>query len=646
MNSKILVGTALSACAIAALAAKDPVIMTINGVDVPRSEFEYLYHKNTQQQQLDPQPIEEYAELFQLYKMKVADALAAGIDTTTAFRKEMEKYRHDLAEPYLTDSTLLNKFVAEAVELAGQEVEIKHIMMHKNPQNAKADAADRERLDSIRGLLLQGQDFTTLATEYSQDPGAKQNFGNLGFFTTGRLPYTFEKTAWALPEGAVSEIVESPMNYHIIVGGKKRPARGQVHASHIMKMARPGCSPEEEVAAKAKIDSIYAVIVANPNKFEELALAESDDKNSARQGGLLPWFGAGQMVPEFEAVSFALADGEISQPIRTTYGWHIVKKLAHKGAPTLEELKPELLQRMANPQDERFKAVKDAQTLQLALKHNGRINDQALGMLKEASLGNGLDSAFYATYTNGPLSETTIFTIGKTNYPVKQLLAFMNHYNVSDPAMAPRILDNGLEGFYNRQLINTEEDWLLANEPDYRNLFNEYRDGSLLYEISLKKVWDKASQDVEGLENYFLTHRNNYTWDEPRVKGILVQAANDSVASLIKERMSQLAPDSINTVIRKEFPRQAKLDRVLVKKGDNAMVDNIMYGAPAVEPSDSRYTVYFLFNPRQIDAPEEAADVRGRVTNDYQNQLEEEWISDMRKRYKVKVNQNELKKVK
>ena len=162
MNNKILVGTTLSACALAALAAKEPVVMTINGVDVPRSEFEYLYHKNTQQQQLDPQPIEEYAELFQLYKMKVADALADKIDTTATFRKEMEKYRHDLAEPYLADSVYLNSLVEDAARMARTETEIKHIMIHKGP-DAQLDAASRAKLDSIRGLLLRGQDFTTIA---------------------------------------------------------------------------------------------------------------------------------------------------------------------------------------------------------------------------------------------------------------------------------------------------------------------------------------------------------------------------------------------------------------------------------------------------------------------------------------------------
>lgn len=642
MNNKILAGAGLSACALMAWAAKDPVVMTVNGVDVPRSEFEYLYHKNTQQQQLDPQPIEEYAEMFQLYKMKVADALAAGLDTTETFRKEMDKYRRDLAEPYLADSTVLLKFVDEAALQAREEVEIKHIMTRRLPDPV-ADAANRQLIDSIRGALLAGADFTTIATEKSQDPSAVRNHGNLGFMAAGRLPYNFEKAAFSLSEGDVSEIVESPAGYHIIMGGKHRPARGRLHASHIMKMCRPGSSAEDEAKAKASIDSIYAVLLTDPNKFESIAMAESDDKNSGRQGGLLPWFGAGEMVSEFDEAAFALADGEISKPVRSQFGWHIIKRLAQQPPLTKEQIKPEVLSRLNNPQDDRFPLVMKAANERLSAKHQGKLNDALVAQIKEYAAANGIDSVFFATYSN---SNTPIATIGKKQIPVSEFVKGMNGIAQPSPIMAAKMLDQYLLGFYNRELTDAEINWLVANEPDYRNLLNEYHDGSLLYEISLQKVWNKATEDKEGLENYFNANRSKYTWDAPHVKGILVQAANDSVAGLIRERMGQLGNDTIISTIRKEFPRQVQLDRVLVKKGENAMVDNLMFGGEAVTPSNSRYTVYFLFDPRKLEAPENAMDVKGRVTSDYQAELEKEWVADMKNRYSVKINQKELKKIK
>ena len=444
----------------------------------------------------------------------------------------------------------------------------------------------------------------------------------------------------------MSEIVESPANYHIILGGRKRPARGSVHASHIMKMCRPGSTPEQEATAKAKIDSIYAAILANPARFESIAIAESDDPGSAKQGGLLPWFGAGQMVAEFDSTAFSLSDGEISAPIRTQFGWHIIKRINSKPAPDAAELKPMVLTMVNNPQDDRYKMVKEAQNNRLAAKHKAKLNEKTIESLKNRVAASGIDSLFYSEYLTPDRLNETLLEIGNIRYPLSDLTSRFNGATMPDPRRASDIVENYLMGFYNGKLVEAEEEWLLLNEPDYRNLYNEYRDGSLLYEVSLNKVWNKAAQDTEGLEKYFNAHRSEYTWTEPHVKGILVQAANDSVGALVKERLSALTDKSDLTDVRKEFQRQAKIDKVLVKKGDNAMVDNLMFGGEEAQPTDSRYTVYFLYDQRTLDAPEEAADVRGKVTGDYQNLLEKEWISDLKSRYKVKVNEKELKKIK
>ena len=137
-----------------AFAAKDPVIMTVNGVDVPKSEFEYLYNKNSQQQ-INPQTLEEYVEMFKLYKMKVADARAEGIDTTASFLKETEQYRHDLAAPYLTDSIYINQLVQEAYDRSKEEVEAYHIMLFKT-RDAAANVSLRQRIDSLESVLKAG----------------------------------------------------------------------------------------------------------------------------------------------------------------------------------------------------------------------------------------------------------------------------------------------------------------------------------------------------------------------------------------------------------------------------------------------------------------------------------------------------------
>lgn len=643
MRNKILIGAGLSACAFA-WAAKDSVIMTINGVDVPKSEFEYLYHKNSQQQ-LSPQPLEEYAEMFKIYKLKVADAKANGIDTTAKFIKEMRQYRNELAAPYLVDSVFLQSLVKEAAERAAIEVEASHIMMMKTPNPAE-NIRLRNRLDSIRKELLVDGDFTDLALRFSQDRSVVHNKGFMGFISSGRFPYEFETAVYTTPEGELSEIVESPAGYHLVKSGKRRPSRGKIEASHIMKMVPQNASASVEAAAKAAIDSIYNVVKADPSKFAQLATQLSDDKGSARMGGKLPAFGSGEMVPEFETAAFALADGEISEPVKSNYGWHIILKHSVLPPATEEQLKPEVLRRVANPQDGRYKLVRDNRTQRLATKHKASLNDANVAAIIARAGENGIDSAFVASYMVAPLSELTIMTIDGRAFPASQMFDSLSKMKVADPATAAETINNYVNNFYARELLNAEEDWLYANNEDYRNLLNEYNDGSLLYEISVQKVWDKASNDQEGLQKYFDTHRSDYTWTEPHVKGFLVQTVNDSLATVIKERMNALPADSILLKTRKEFSGKAQIDRVLATKGTNPMVDNIMFGGPEVRPQSGNYTTYFLYGQKILEAPESLDDVKGQVTSDYQNELESQWVEELKKKYLVKVNQKELKKIK
>lgn len=641
IKKRTAAGAALALFALV-MAAKDPVIMTVNGVDVPKSEFEYLYGKNSQQQ-LTRQPLEEYVEMFKLYKLKVADAKAEGIDTTAAFRKEIEQYRHDLAAPYLADSVFLNKLLDEEHARMMEEVQTRHIMLFKKP-SMKENKTVRARIDSIRGALLSGADFADMARRFSEDRGSSANGGLMGWITGRQYPYYFEVAAYSTPEGEISEVVESPVGFHILLGGKHRPARGKVQAAHILKMARQ----EDQAAdakAKAEIDSIYRIVKANPEAFSDMATRLSDDKGSARQGGLLPWFGTGEMVAEFDSVAFAIPDNSISEPFRTAFGWHIVKKTGTRPVPSVESIKPEFLARVGSPQDQRFALIKRNQTERLAKTHKSKLNKKTLGELKNAVAVNGLDSLFYSRF-GGMQGATELFTVDGVATPVSTLLGGMHEVFQTDPAIAGQLLDDAIENLYGNKLVEAEEARLGREVSDYRNLLNEYVDGSLLYEVSVRKIWDKAAKDTEGLQNYFNTHRDDYKWSEPHAKGYLVQAINDSVAAEIRNLATRTGRDSLVNTVRKTFGNKVHIEKVLAEKGNNAMVDNILFGGPETKPSKRNMTLYFMIDGRVIGAPEELSDVRGLVTSDYQNELQSRWEEELKGKYPVSVNKKVLRSVK
>lgn len=640
MKTKLLLGAGIGVCALA-WAAKDPVIMTVNGIDVPKSEFEYLYNKNSQQQ-LSPQPLESYVDMFINYRLKVADAIASGVDTTSSFRQEMSQYRHDLAAPYLADSLFLNQLVREGWERSKDEVEVSHIMIFKR-NNAALDELAVQTLDSLRNELLSGADFGEMAAKYSQDRGTNQRGGSLGYITHGRYPYKFELASYSIAPGEISEVVESPVGFHLIKPGNRRPAQGTVRASHILLMDQ-GLDEEEALQKKIIVDSIYSILQQTPGRFEELAMKYSDDKGSARQGGLLPWFGTGQMVPEFEKVAFETPKGEISAPFRTAYGWHIVYKIDEKGVPSLEEIKHAELNQISNPQDDRYEIVKRHQTSTLAKKHKAILNIGTIDRLTSYAAVNGLDSLFYLQ--NPEIDNLILLTIDKTNYPASDFKKSLRGSIQTDKDLAVKFINDNIEGFENRKLIEAEEDWLEANNADYRNLYREYCNGSLLYEASVANVWDKASKDKEGLEKFFEANRSDYAWQEPRVKGILVQAKNDSVAQEIMHRYPTLPKGEALSTLRKDYKGEALFERVLRSKGQDSMIDNLFFGAEKVKPSNSAYTVYFMLDGRLLTAPEEVADVKGQLTGDYQDMLEKEWIKELREKYPVSVNKKVLKKVK
>ncbi len=645
MNRKHIAALALIAAATFSASAKDEVIMTVNGVDVPRSEFEYLYHKN-QQQQVDPQSLDEYAEMFTIYKLKVADALAQKLDTMASFRKEMDQYKAELAAPYMTDSLYLNSLVKEAYDMSRDEVEAFHIMIAKGA-TYKDVAAARAQADSLHQVLLNGGDFAELAAKYSIDRASNNAGGRMGYILAGRFPYYFEKAAYSLAPGEISDVVESPQGFHILKGGKRRPARGTVLVEHIMKMVPANASAEEQASAKASIDSIYNAVVANPEKFEELARTLSDDKGSGRQGGRLNWFGAGMMVEPFDSAAFALQVEEISMPVRSQYGWHVIRKLDAKEPADLAEMKPNVLKRISNPQDERFKLVDHNLIEKLQRKIKANIINKNLDAICKEIKANGIDSAWRAKALDKTgLGATEIARIGNKAITLADWAEGSSPMTVPAGIQAENEFRNSVYAYYGNCLKDAEADWLYDNEPDYRNLLNEYREGSLLYEASLREVWDKAAKDNDALTDYFNAHKADYSWTKPHVKGILVQVTNDSVAGLVRTALREVSDDAGLKAIRKQFAGKASIDRILMEQGQNAMVDNIMFGGEKVTPNNKKYTVYFIFEPKLLEAPESMSDVKSLVTSDYQNQLERDWVNSLKARYPVTVNKKVLKKVK
>jgi peptidyl-prolyl cis-trans isomerase SurA len=551
--------------------SSDPVLMTIDGTNVNLSEFEYLYGKNNMQQQ-SPVSVDEYLDMFTVYKLKVADALAAGIDTTAAFKKEYDGYRKDLVRPYLIDKDEEERLILEAYSHYPQEVEASHIMLSFG-STPEENAANRALLDSIRTVAVGGEDFSMLARKFSVDRSVSYNGGSMGYITPGRFPYSFEKMAYDTPEGEISPVFETPFGFNIIKSGARRAATGEVLAQHILKLTQ-GKSEAEQAKAKEQIDSIYTLL-KNGADFSELATKESEDPGTAKSGGMLPWFGTGRMVPEFETAAFALADSTFSEPFATSYGYHIVKTLGHRGVPTLDEARKQIT---ANMQRD-----------------------------------------------------------GRDKIP----------YNKKMEELRAKFQKSDSDSLSEQQLIELEIADLNANDRDFANLMREYHDGMLLFEISNRKIWDGAAKDTEGIQKYFEAHRSDYTLSEPKYKAYIIYTPSDSMMTVVSDYMkaNTIEDDSLGVVLKREFKKDVRVERVLAAKGENKVVDALAFGGE--KPTlPGKWKAWMPWKAHIIEAPEEALDVRGAVTTDYQSELERQWVAELKASHNVKVNKKVLKSVK
>lgn len=336
----------------------DPVLLTVDGKPTTLAEFKYFYEKNNSDNSSAISP-EEYLEYFINFRLKVTEAENSGLDTTETFRREYDHFRSELAAPYFIDSTLLRQMIAEEYSHNAEEVNVSHIMLGIKPD-------DYSNLKNFLADIKSGKEkFEDVAARISIDPNSASKGGNIGWIPSGIYPFIFEEVAYNTPVDSISEPFNSGFGYHIIKVNGRRPAKGEIHARHILKMIRKD-NKEDRATALRGIDSLYSLIL-NGADFAEIARSASDDKASGRNGGDLGWFHSGMMVQPFDSISFALADMEISAPFETRFGYHIVQTLARRNNLPLDSIRPRIEKRIHS--DARINAIRSSKLKELRNKY-------------------------------------------------------------------------------------------------------------------------------------------------------------------------------------------------------------------------------------------------------------------------------------
>ena len=637
--------------------AQDEILLTIDSSrNITLDEFKRIYLKNNSKTDdaLTQQAVEDYLELFVNFKLKVYEAERLNLDKRASFIAELKKYRDQLAEPYLVDQSTSDKLYKEAYDRMFKAVRASHILLRLD-QNAKpADTlAVYNKALELKQKIEEGALFSDVAKKYSEDPSAKQNFGQLGYFSAMRMVYPFESAAFNTPVGQVSNPIRTQFGYHIIQVSDKIDIEGPIDAQFIITREQTVDVNNGVNTALDKINEAYNSI-QNGMSVDDAVRKYSEDKNVSSTNGLLANYEPGRMFPEFDSIVYKMEKGAISKPFYSPYlrAWSIVYVKDKRMHPSFNEAL-EQIKRKVGRMPHSF-----VRSRNLALKLMKDYNVVAIDSAVEVAIDSLKEKYENGREFSGNIFEHTkspIATINDT-LPLIQhdFIQYVESALKTKPDDIVKFAKSHLNEFFEKAVLQYENKILPIKYPDFAYTVQEYHDGILLFNITDSIVWKKASADTAGLRQYFNKNREKYQWNE-RIDAAIItsnatkykkkvekalKAAIKKDVKIDEDFLGKLRSDLMDSTIFIRFERN------LQEKGQNELVAKTKYkkGLHTVQNETDRVIWCYVYGSVS-PAPKELDEVKGMVTADYQNELEKNWIKELRSKYQVVENKQILEKL-
>ncbi|MBE0676256.1 MAG: peptidylprolyl isomerase [Bacteroidales bacterium] len=622
------------------------ILLRIDDTGVTAEEFVRLFTKNDAA--AEETDFDDYFNQFLIFRLKVEQAMDEGIDTTLAFRKEFEGYRSQLARNYLTDGEAREKLLRDAYSRLQYELNALHILVGCRPEDSPADtAAAYKKAIEIRVRIIEGEPFDQVARAVSDDPSSITNGGNLGWFTAMQMILPFEEAVYSMKPGDVSMPVRTPYGYHIIKLVGRRPTPGRIKVAHIMKALPPGATEQAWNEAANEIKRIHQTLSEGAD-FSEVAKAESDHRESAMNGGELEWFGPGDIVPEFSDAAFSLLrNGDISEPVKTPYGWHIIKRIDRRALGTFEENRSMLESRLS--ESHLNSIAKKSMVEKLKKEYNFYLNAENLNWFitttdtlilsgKNKLSGSSLPAGVLFEFDGGSMTCREFAAVVESN-----IEAF-------DGTNAFGIINRLIESKVSEIILAWEESRLEQKYPDFRYLVKEFHDGMLLFEINSREVWNRPYSDTTGLSDYYNTNISLFMGNpsadvtiyslkesNPKIKNLSRLVAKYGSKPYGNERILEKYTSNGDTLLVITSGRwyqgdDPQLDRHLRKRGSDNIIWNGMQSVLVVSRVYEAEPIPFQ------EARPEAASL-------YQDYLEATWVEQLKSKYNVWVNEKLLEEL-
>lgn len=645
----VLLGLCVAASAMSYAQDKTKkVLFNIDNHPYYTDEFSRVYKKNLDLVKDESQKnLDQYLDLFLGYKLKIQKANKLGLQKEANYIAELKSYRTQLSRNYMTDTKVTKELVDEAYQRSLKEIKASHILITLDENASPADTlkAYNQAMD-IRKKALAGEKFDDLAVRYSQDPSAKDNHGDLGYFSVFRMVYPFETAAYKTKKGDVSMPVRTRFGYHVIKVNDIRDNRGQVTVAHIMLMKAE--NPVEGESVKNNIEDIYKKIKQGES-FESLAQQFSQDRSSAGKGGHLQRFGSGELSSEkFEDVAFSLKNpGDISQPFQSQFGWHIVKLVEKFPVRSFADVQTELESRVRK--DDRSKLIDASLSEKLTKKYG--VEKNAKLYTKAAKL---VTDKFYNEDWELPALtpelEGNLLVINKDRkVSAMSFLEYVNTQQKTKWGIKPigKVVDQLYTKFIHNQLMSYYNDNLEKENQEFANVMDEYRDGLLLFDLMEKEIWNKAKTDTLGLKAFYEKNIAQYQWN-PRVEAnVFSSTQKDAIDQALKLLKKKKSIDFIKDQLNKDNQVSIMVKTGVFEEGSEALPKHSKLNVGISEIiKDGNYYFVTQVIKKMPKGPKTFEETKGKVINDYQQYLESRWVDELKKEFTISVDKEAFSQVK
>jgi len=597
----------------------DQIIASVANEPISKGEFLYAFHKNRKDTAINLDSLSLYLDRFINFKLKVKQARVDGFDQKETYQRELNSYLSQLKKPYAASVDREDELIEEAYTRMQTNILASHILIKVAPNAPPVDTLKAYNfLDSLKQTISDAEQFASAARKYSED-GSAQGGGNLGWFTAFSMVYPFETAAYLTNINEVSEVARTRFGYHLIFVRDRSEAFSRIKTSHIFFSFQKHPNLEGKQLADQVYDSLQ-----NGGDWTALVNTYSDDLQTKSKDGNLPFAGLKQLPEEFLQAAVALTIGEVSSPVKTSFGWHIIRLDDVQPIPPLDKVRDQLSDQIKRTGRNELSEL--AVLAKLKTQYGYEQNPKIFEKLKTGLTDEELEKS----------SEVVLFALNERIYTVEDFL----RYKTPETALSRALLND----FEQKMIFNYADSLAPIEYPAYGYLRKEYEEGLLLFEIMQEEVWNKALEDSIGQERFYNEHIDNYT-APIRFELFQIDKSALSDPDSTVNTWSKTPADDLLSYLEDQLIKDNQALKIAKTKMSESEIASfeITDLVPGVIFEHKDKVGVIIRRDSSIYFPLD--EIRGSVISDYQEALDQAFTKQLRDTYEVDINEEILKEI-